>query len=167
MRPLSHHHLKVTPLWEELTAKMEASEEMKKGLGWVREMYAFSVAVVAAGLKIELFTEKTSPFIAHLPGDAGLHNAHAYHYTLCTIYKTLNGSDVWGFDKRFYTDPKHPIEMPKIPEMPAFEEGKYRFVEGPPVTATKHAAIKQMVDQMNRAIDTLKPLPEEWIKAVQ
>lgn len=72
----------VVPFWEDLTAKMEEDKEMTKALGWVREMYDFSVALVAAGLKLELDTEKTSPFIAHLPGVSNMGEAHAFHYTL-------------------------------------------------------------------------------------
>lgn len=85
----------------------------------------------------------------------------------CTIYKTINGSDVWAFDKRFYADPRHPIDMPKVPPMPEFEAGKFKFIEGPPVTKEKHELIKQMTDQINRAIDTLSPLPQAWIDAVE
>lgn len=36
--------VQVVPDWERLTAHIEADEESKKRLGWVREMYAFSVA---------------------------------------------------------------------------------------------------------------------------
>lgn len=36
--------LKVTPDWERLAAHIEATPEAKSKLGWVREMYAFSIA---------------------------------------------------------------------------------------------------------------------------
>ncbi len=36
---------KVAPEWERLTAHIEADPESKEKLGWVREMYAFSVAM--------------------------------------------------------------------------------------------------------------------------
>lgn len=35
--------LQVTPEWERLTAQIENDEESKDKLGWVREMYAWSV----------------------------------------------------------------------------------------------------------------------------
>lgn len=38
-------HVQVVPDWERLTAHIEADPESKEKLGWVREMYAFSVAV--------------------------------------------------------------------------------------------------------------------------
>ena len=34
----------VTPEWERLTAVIEADPVSKQSLGWVREMYAFSIA---------------------------------------------------------------------------------------------------------------------------
>lgn len=36
--------LRVVPEWERLTAFIEGNEEAKSKLGWVREMYAFSIA---------------------------------------------------------------------------------------------------------------------------
>jgi hydroxyproline O-arabinosyltransferase len=36
--------LRVAPDWERLTAQIEAAPEAKAKLGWVREMYAFSIA---------------------------------------------------------------------------------------------------------------------------
>ena len=36
--------LQVVDDWERLTAHIEADKESKEQLGWVREMYAFSIA---------------------------------------------------------------------------------------------------------------------------
>ncbi len=36
-------HEQIAPEWERLTAHIEADPESKKQLGWVREMYAWSV----------------------------------------------------------------------------------------------------------------------------
>lgn len=41
--------MQVTPDWERLTAHIEADKESKEKLGWIREMYAFSVAVPLSG----------------------------------------------------------------------------------------------------------------------
>ena len=35
--------VQIAPEWERLTAHIEADPESKKQLGWVREMYAWSV----------------------------------------------------------------------------------------------------------------------------
>lgn len=40
--------LRVTPEWEDLTARIEADTNAKSKLGWVREMYAFSIACAKA-----------------------------------------------------------------------------------------------------------------------
>lgn len=44
-------------------------------------MYAFSVALAANKLTVELLPPGQSPFIAQLPVDEALGNAHAFHYT--------------------------------------------------------------------------------------
>jgi hypothetical protein len=36
--------LRVVPAWERLTAHIEGDDQIKDVLGWVREMYAFSIA---------------------------------------------------------------------------------------------------------------------------
>lgn len=36
--------VRVVPEWERLTAHIENNEDIKNKLGWVREMYAFSIA---------------------------------------------------------------------------------------------------------------------------
>ena len=38
------HGVQVVDDWERLTAHIEADKESKEQLGWVREMYAFSIA---------------------------------------------------------------------------------------------------------------------------
>ena len=40
----SLHGVQVVDDWERLTAHIEADKESKEQLGWVREMYAFSIA---------------------------------------------------------------------------------------------------------------------------
>ena len=42
--PSSMACVQVAADWERLTAHIEADEESKRQLGWVREMYAFSIA---------------------------------------------------------------------------------------------------------------------------
>ena len=38
------------------------------------------------------------------------------------------------------------------------QEGKWKFIEGKPVTADVHKAIEQMIGQMNAGIKTLQPI---------
>lgn len=149
--------LRVTNDWEDMAAKIEANDAIKKKLGWVREMYGFSIAVVKNGIELDA-TEKDNRFIVQPPADDSLGQAHAFHYTQCTIFKTMDDKDVWGYDKRFHTDPSEALRVPKIDPVPPFKEGQWKFIEGNPVTRKHHESISMMIDQMNRAIDTLKPL---------
>lgn len=150
---------KLVPEWERLTAVIEADEGMKEELGWVREMHAFSAAVALLRLALSLSHAPAGPFITELPKDSALGAAHAFHYTLCTIYlDPATEQRVWQFDKRFYAHPDNVTQLQPILPPPSFQEGRFKFIEGPPVRAGVHAAIEQMVAQMNRGIATLQPL---------
>ena len=72
---------KVTPDWETMTAKIEGNDDIKKALGWVREMYAFSMALSMNKIKVDLTPAPANRFIVQLPIDTGLGKAHAFHYT--------------------------------------------------------------------------------------
>lgn len=86
--------LKVTPDWERLSSEIEQDQQIKSELGWVREMYGFSAALALQGIDIDLSPPPQNRFITQLPLDEGLGNAHAFHYTFCTIYrKTGAGKD--------------------------------------------------------------------------
>ncbi len=43
LQPPAAVHEQIAPEWERSTAHIEADPESKKQLGWVREMYAWSV----------------------------------------------------------------------------------------------------------------------------
>ena len=87
--------MQVTPDWEKYAAAIEADTGLKEELGWVREMYGFSVALTVHGIKPELLPPGKNPFIVQPPIDSFLGSAHAFHYTQCTIYKTMDDKDVW------------------------------------------------------------------------
>lgn len=148
----------VTPDWVRLAAAIEADEDLKTKLGWVREMYGFSIALAKNGLDVDLTPPGSNELISQLPIDQGLGKAHAFHYTQCTIYKTIEGDkDVWKYDKRFYTAPEVALKVPLIEEPPEkFDAGKWKFIEGDPVTKEKHEAIRAMIKQMNKGIALLK-----------
>lgn len=88
-----------------------------------------------------------------------LSQPNSFRFIQCTIYKSKDGDkDVWKYDKRFYTTPEDALNVRLIDEPPPFEEGKWKFIEGPPVTREKHESITEMIKQMNRGIATLKPI---------
>ncbi len=93
----------VAPEWERLTAHIEADPESKEKLGWVREMYAFSVAMALKGVKPEILACPRCPLIAQPPADQALGGAAMFHYTWGTIFKDSFGRKIWEFDKRTYT----------------------------------------------------------------
>ena len=46
--------MQVIPTWEKLAAQIEADPESVRVLGWVREMYAFSLALALTHTKVDL-----------------------------------------------------------------------------------------------------------------
>ena len=94
----------MTPDWERLTAHIEADKESKEKLGWVREMYAFSVAVALQGITVDLAKPPSNKLIAQPPADASLGEAAMFHYTWGTVFQNSSGAKLWEFDKRVYTD---------------------------------------------------------------
>ena len=92
------------PDWERLTAHIEADAESKEKLGWVREMYAFSVALALQDIKVDLAKPPSNKLIAQPPADASLGQAAMFHYTWGTVFQNSSGAKVWEFDKRKYTD---------------------------------------------------------------
>jgi hypothetical protein len=150
---------RVTPDWEKLTAKVEADPDLVKTLGWVREMYAFSVALAMNKISTELKPTGQTHFIAQLPIDESLGNAQAFHYTQCTIWKTIEGDqDVWKYDKRFHTSLEDSLRVPPIETPPEYQPDKWKTIEGKPISASLHHAVEAMVAQMNRGIATLPAL---------
>lgn len=76
----------------------------------------------------------------------------------CTIFKTLDDKDVWGYDKRFYVDPQDALKVPLIKDMPPFKENEWKFIEGNAVTRDHYDSILQMIRQMNAGIRQLEDL---------
>jgi hypothetical protein len=93
----------VAPEWERLTAHIEADPESKEKLGWVREMYAFSVAMALKRIKPEIVPCPRCTLIAQPPADRALGGAAMFHYTWGTVFKDSFGRKIWEFDKRTYT----------------------------------------------------------------
>eukprot|EP00891_Asterochloris_glomerata_P007790 jgi/Astpho2/7790/fgenesh1_pm.00117_%23_7_t len=149
----AHEWATVTPDWERLAAHIEADLETKELLGWVREMYGFSIATALQGIKLDLQLPPDSQLIAQPPADDGLGKACMFHYTWGTILKDGLGDspEVWRFDKRDYTDK-------------ALEAKKQRWVWGwvlqdsKPVLPNLYSVLEQMVGQMNLAINDLPDL---------
>lgn len=153
-----------TPIWEELSLWIEKHEEAKKMLGWVREMYAWDIAVGVNGLNIKNQGPPYTPLISQPPHDLTLGNASMYHYTWGIIYKEDNKDnkeDLWKFDKRFYTDYKDSLKVPKLALPPLWHDG-IKLQDGLKVGYTLHKTVEEMLIVMNAGISILpeiKPKP--------
>lgn len=71
----------VVPEWERLTAHIEADPESKERLGWVREMYAFSVATALKRVRLEMLPCPLCTLIAQPPADP----ARSRQLPLCLV----------------------------------------------------------------------------------
>jgi len=153
---------KMFPLYETITKAIEDDPEHKRRLGWVREMYAYSLAAAMLDIPHETQEPKKTLLIAQPPADDDLGNAALYHYTWGAQFKDSSGKVVWEFDKRPYTDVinvRKPQEhRPPMPPEDAVKQGLH-LQDGKPVTDRLLAVEASMVGQMNKAIDSLRELP--------
>lgn len=154
---------KVTPLWEEFTAKIEADEEAVKVLGWVREMYAWDMGINVAGVEMKTLGSHDTPLIVQPPDDHSFYNAAMCHYTWGAEYNDSE-KKVWSWDKRVYTDAAA-LKPELIPMPPTWEEGKYHlqdFFQRAKVPKDQHDTLAAMLEQMNKAIVNLPDLTAKF-----
>lgn len=148
-----------TPMWEELSKWIETHEDAKKALGWVREMYAWDISVAANRLNILNQGPPTTPLISQPPHDHNLNNATMYHYTWGSIFKE-GDQEIWKFDKRFYTDAKDALKVPKLPLPPPWKEDVFLH-DGMRINKDVHATLTHMLVQMNAGIEILADLTDK------
>jgi hypothetical protein len=90
---------RVTPEWERVTAAIEADPKAVKQLDWVREMYAWDIAVALNNVELKVEEPPHSHLIAQPPHDLVLGDAAMCHYTWGTLYfeHYTNGSrkEIW------------------------------------------------------------------------
>jgi hypothetical protein len=71
------------PDWERITADIEADPEAVKQLDWVREMYAWDIALALHNITLDTETPPHSRLIAQPPHDLTIGDAAMFHYTWC------------------------------------------------------------------------------------
>jgi len=152
----------VTPLWEKLTADIEDDKEARDVLGWVREMYAWDIALAKAQVPMDTENQGSTRTISQPPNDHSLGKASLFHYTWGAVYNDSTHT-VWSWDKRHYTDQKYSLRPEKLPLPPEpFEDRKWHLQDGFPVDVTMHGTLRDMLSQMNKAIETLPDLTEKF-----
>ncbi|GAX81923.1 hypothetical protein CEUSTIGMA_g9351.t1 [Chlamydomonas eustigma] len=150
--------------YEKASATMEADEAMKKRLGWVREMYAWDVAV-ALHPEYKVLTEKPpqSRLMVQPPFDEGMFNASFCHYTWGVLYHegppSKGGKQIYRWEKRDFSDIKHVIKPAKLPMPPPYRDGLILEFDAP-LTPKRHDLNVLYLTQLNKAIDNLTDLTE-------
>jgi hypothetical protein len=154
-----HEWISIMPHWERITAEIEEDTNAKAKLGWVREMYAFSIACALENVKLELQLPPYSPLMIQPPADIDLGDAAMMHYTWGSIITDKDGQEVWRFDKREFTDEKWEKNPEKLPEVPPYDaDAGWKLQDGVPVTSDLRDTLNLMMKTMNEAIKELQPL---------
>jgi hypothetical protein len=169
-----------TPEWVRLSAWIEANKEAREALGWVREMYAWDVAVARAGVRLDAKAPPDSPLCLQPPHDAialaagvaaeggaggeGGQEAEEkkeephpqpalFHYTWGAIFHegSKEGKEAWRFDKRDYTSAADAERPPALTPPPEWAEGRYFLQDGAHVTRALRDTLAEMVGLLNAA----------------
>eukprot|EP00245_Coleochaete_scutata_P006796 TRINITY_DN21580_c0_g1_i1.p1 TRINITY_DN21580_c0_g1~~TRINITY_DN21580_c0_g1_i1.p1 ORF type:complete len:801 (+),score=219.38 TRINITY_DN21580_c0_g1_i1:188-2590(+) len=111
---------KVVPIWVRITAEIELDERAKDVLGWVREMYAWSIAMALAKVSVDL-PAVPDAIMVQPPEDKIVGNAAIIHYTWGNVIKDDADNKIWEWDKRSYTDNELPPHIPDPPTEKATE----------------------------------------------
>ena len=144
--------------------EIEKDEDAKKKLGWVREMYAYSIAAATSNVKHIVEEPRKTMLISQPPADDNLYGASMYHYTWGARYVEGNdkSSIVWDWDKRPYVDVKHVREpakyMPPMPPESIEEGGDLKLLDGTLVTSKLNDVMRDLIGTMRNAIQRLDTL---------
>jgi len=135
---------KVCPRWVELTAKLEKDEEAKEAFGWVREMYAYSIAAALA-------------CIAHYTWGAVLREVSEVSGSAAGLPGPAAGKEVWRWDKREYAAGQYGdkcARLERITAMPPWsDQARLVLQDGQPVGRGKYDLLALMVSKFNEAVD--------------
>ena len=152
----------LTPHWVAAAAAIEGDRECKAVLGWVREMYAFSIAVAAVTLRRaprpDAPAPPHSPLTAQPPADATPGVAATLHYTWGTsIVREGDDTVVWAFDKRAWTDAALVTTLPTLPDVPPWSPD-WRLAGGEPVSRELRDTLAVEAAAINSAVASLGAL---------
>ncbi|KAG2438731.1 hypothetical protein HXX76_005276 [Chlamydomonas incerta] len=147
----------VVPEWERVTAAIEADPVAVKVLDWVREMYAWDIALALRNVSLTTESPPHSHLIAQPPHDLVIGDAAMLHYTWGTLYFE-DKKEIWRWEKRDYTTREVALKIPLLKEPPQPWKEGWKIQDGLPVTRELHETMTAMLKQMNAAISTLPDL---------
>ncbi|PNH02423.1 hypothetical protein TSOC_011595 [Tetrabaena socialis] len=147
----------VVPEWERITAKIEADPKAVKQLDWVREMYAWDIALALRNVTLVTESPPHSRLIAQPPHDLQLGDAAMLHYTWGTLYFE-NKKEIWRWEKRDYTSREQMLKLPMLRMPPQPWKAGWVIQDGLPVTKELHDTMTAMIGQMNHAISKMPDL---------
>ncbi|PSC74116.1 hypothetical protein C2E20_2633 [Micractinium conductrix] len=150
--------VQVAPRWEGLTQQMEADPAMVKKLGWVREMYAWSVAVAVERLKLDYTPPPDNRLMIQVPVDYSLGKAAMIHYTWGPhVWDVHNGTLVWKFEKREIVGERVEKELPKPDLPPPFRPGAWTTKPPDMETAFRRGPLeRELYDTFVQLIQALR-----------
>ena len=144
---------KVVPLWVQKTRDIDLDDAAREKLGWVREMYAYSIASAEAGLSHDLLVPPRNRLMVQPPADEALGDACFAHYTWGGFLH-VDGKKVWGWDKREYGNGQYgdePARMVEIPAMPPYD-AKFTTQDNVPWTRAKYELYEEFTRHFNLAV---------------
>eukprot|EP00899_Mesostigma_viride_P002880 jgi/Mesvir1/12593/Mv17923-RA.1 len=160
--------LRVAPLWEEYTAKIEEDAEAKEKFGWVREMYAFSIALAKAKVKVDLTPPPHNMLMSQPPTDHVMGDAAMIHYTWgAEVYNRTNDDPpkyhmVWTWDKRTYMGGQYhsptSFALARLPDLPPWAPNALflqEWFQHQAVTKDLWDTLNLEKEAFNRAVDEI------------
>ena len=145
----------ITPEWERITAAIEADDEARETLGWVREMYAYTIAATIVDRPHKLAPAAQSKLMVQPPADHKTFSAAIAHYTWGSeLYaggkKDAGGSKVWEFDKRRFSGAGPTGQLPLPPtEIPS---GGMFLQDGVAVTPDLLTTLMLLIKAINEGL---------------
>jgi len=114
---------RIVPTWVWVTEGIETTDNHRNKLGWVREMYAYSLAAAITKVPHIVEPRYQSVLIAQPPADDYLGKAAMYHYTWgVQLLDPMTQKKVWEWDKRAYVAAMQSFKIPIVPMPPPVED---------------------------------------------
>ena len=151
----------IMPAWVDMQKRIDADSEAVREYNWVRDMYGYTFAAAACGVRHHVPLVPFNHLMVQPPADVTLGEAAILHYTWGPII-SKDGVQLWKFDKRIYgggQGAEGPVKLTKLPPTPPYQPGM-RLQANETVTPDGLALMQLLVDTFNAAVDTLPELPK-------